>query len=174
MCGRNSEISSPELPRGLNSRHGGKSLFFATARRVLKEPNDSGIGSPANRTRSGFGSKRSTWLGPPDINRKITRSARGRTWGGLAEKALAAKALCRSSNEVRATHPKPAPACRRNCRREVVQDGNPYGPGHFIWVYGVYTNSLTLNRALHNSVNGDWVRNSRAIWNSAEVGARPR
>ena len=35
-------------------------LFLATARRVLNEPNDSGIGCPASRTNSGFGSNKST------------------------------------------------------------------------------------------------------------------
>ena len=43
--------------------------FFATARRVITEPKLSGSGCPAYLIRSGFGSQRSTWLGPPCINR---------------------------------------------------------------------------------------------------------
>src|ERR1051325_10212150 len=119
MLGRKSETSMPHWPRLAKGRQGGRSLFLATARRVLNVPKDSGIGWPARRTRSGLGSNRSTWLGPPDMKRKITLLALGWKWGCLGERALfdlvgasdsEARRFCESSSEARARSPKPPPA----------------------------------------------------------------
>ena len=79
----------PDWPRLRNGRSGGSNLFFATSRRVLNVPNDSGIGWPARRIKSGFGSNRSTWLGPPDMKRKMTLRARGAKCGGFGASGLA-------------------------------------------------------------------------------------
>src|SRR5829696_5813026 len=128
MFGRKSEISMPLWPRGLNSRQGASNLFFATARRVLKWPKDSGMGWPASLMRSGLGSKRSTWLGPPDMKGKMTRLAFGAKWVGLGVKGFSdASSPCSPSSDVSATMPKPPPARFRKVRRDVVKE--PYGPG---------------------------------------------
>src|SRR5687767_16009289 len=108
MFGRKSEISIPDWPRGLKARCGASNLFFATARLVLNVPNDSGIGWPASRIRSGFGSNRSTWLGPPDMKRKMTLLALAWKWVGDGDSGLidggasAASKPSRLSSEARA------------------------------------------------------------------------
>src|SRR6266487_3480410 len=47
-----------------------------------------GSGLPPSCWRRGFGSKVSTWLGPPDIKRKMIRLARGSKGGGFTAKGL--------------------------------------------------------------------------------------
>src|SRR5438034_5960500 len=104
----------PDWPCLWNGRKGGNKLFFATLRRVLNAPNDSGIGWPANRTKSGFGSNKSTWLGPPDMKRKMTARARGGKCGGRGARGfetvfwaegLAANKPSRSNSDASANNP---------------------------------------------------------------------
>src|SRR4051794_17187196 len=72
----------------------------------------------------GFGSKRSTWEGPPYMNRKMTLVAFASKWGGLGDSGSGASAaVARGRNpssasiEARARPAKPPPACQRNSRR---------------------------------------------------------
>src|SRR5688572_99196 len=82
---------------------------------VMIGPKLSGCGFPANSFSFGFGSKRSMWLGPPSMNRKITLLACPEVWGGRAVAGDATESLSRYAN---AKAPKPAPPLVRNSRRE--------------------------------------------------------
>src|SRR5687768_7374606 len=79
-----------------------------------------GSGWPAYLIRSGFGSNRSTWLGPPCMNSQITRLARGAKCGSAGARGFFAAALAFSpeSNEASASIPAPPPAVRKKSRRE--------------------------------------------------------
>ena len=74
----------------------------------------SGRGLPASLLSSGLGSKRSRWLGPPSMKRKILPLPQ--LWGifgrvGLFEARASSGSLARADN---ATAPKPAPAEQEN------------------------------------------------------------
>src|SRR2546422_5568377 len=131
----------PDWPPRRNGRKGGNKLFFATLRRVLNAPNDSGIGWPASRIKSGFGSNKSTWLGPPDIKRKMTARACGVKCGVRGARGfgtvfsvmgLAANRPSRSNNDASASRPKPPPARRKKSRREAERLPPKTGPEHWL------------------------------------------
>src|SRR6266508_3000375 len=137
----------PDWPCLWNGRKGGNKLFFATLRRVLNAPNDSGIGWPANRIKSGFGSNKSTWLGPPDMKRKMTARARGVKWGGRGASGFglargfsatvsAANRSSRSKSDASASSPNPPPARRKKSRRETERALPKTGPEHGLIVIG--------------------------------------
>src|SRR5205807_734113 len=71
---------------------------------------------PSYFASAGFGSNVSTCDGPPFMNRKITRFARGANCGIGPLAPTDAIALCPSS-PARPTTPKPAHVCRSICRR---------------------------------------------------------
>src|SRR6185369_2124620 len=143
----------PDWPCLRNGRKGGSKLFFATLRRVLNARNDSGIGWPANRIKSGFGSNKSTWLGPPDMNRKMTARARGGKCGGRdargfgtasSVEGLAANRPSQSNSDVSARRPKPPPAQRKKSRREAERTPPKTGPEH--WLIELFTAHPTATR----------------------------
>ena len=80
------EIQSPLSPRRRNSARGGRS--------VARPPRAAAAGAarPASATSRGLWSKVSTCDGPPCMQRKITRRARGVKWGGRAASGPAATA----------------------------------------------------------------------------------
>src|SRR6266567_3904918 len=97
------------------------------------------MGCPARRIKSGFGSNKSTWLGPPDMKRKITRRARGAKCGAFgasgfgkgdawrSEAPAASRPSC-SKSEASASRPSPPPARPRNSRRVVGRVAEAVGP----------------------------------------------
>src|SRR5687768_11162035 len=94
---------------------------------VMTRPKLGGIGLPASSARSGLGSKRSMWEGPPSMKRKMTLFALGGWIGffgarGLANAAWSGELRRRST---RASPPKPAPLRRRKSRREVARLRRP-------------------------------------------------
>ena len=110
--GNQSEIHRPLSPCCfhvlLDSRRG----EFTSPMAVTGRSKLSGRGLPASLLSSGFGSKRSRWLGPPSMKRNITFFALPQLWGifgrvGLFEARASSGSLTRADN---ATAPKPAPA----------------------------------------------------------------
>ncbi len=92
-----------------------------------------GSGWPWSRFSNGFGSNVSIWLGPPCMNRKITCLARAGKCGGRAANGFAADTggaagsrPSRPSRSSSAQLPKPSPAWRSICRREI---GTPTAVG---------------------------------------------
>src|SRR5262245_43150145 len=81
--GNQSEIHRPLCPCCCQRRFEGMSVLLAVPIAVIGRPNDSGIGWPANRSNSGLGSNKSTWLGPPSMNNHMTDLAVAAKWGGL-------------------------------------------------------------------------------------------
>src|SRR5204863_397693 len=60
----------------LRLRNAGRRIEIANRRGAAGEDGPLvGGGVPCRRCKSGFGSNSSRWLGPPDMNRKITRCA---------------------------------------------------------------------------------------------------
>ena len=121
MCGRKSLISRPDWPRGRNGLIGPSSGLPATLRRVITSPKLPGNGWPAYLARSGLGSNKSMWLGPPCMNSQMTRLARGAKCGcrgasGSVAPGQAARASC-CIRPAKAKPPIPPPAFSKNCRR---------------------------------------------------------
>ena len=119
-CGKSSLTSIPHLPARLNSQ-GEPSRFPVAVRSSLGFANGSGL--PFSARRRGFGSKVSTWLGPPLMNKKMTRLARAGKCGALGASGLdvpcPACAPSAPSKPWSANAPKPAPALRRRFRLDV-------------------------------------------------------
>src|SRR5438105_3607524 len=99
--GNRSETSMLDRPHLVNLRDEASSVPGPRAFRSgsFSRP---GMGRPCHFARAGFGSKRSTWLGPPYINKKMHEvaragmcGARGAAGGGSADfsaaEALAVK-----------------------------------------------------------------------------------
>ena len=78
----------PAWPCLRNVRRVASSQLRSTPRLVVGRPNDSGNGCPCSRCKSGFGSKSSRWLGPPDMNREIAPWAFGAWWPRTARSGL--------------------------------------------------------------------------------------
>src|SRR5215472_8085535 len=72
IFGYQSETHMPLSPYCFQVRVDGMSVFDEVPIAVITLPNEAGMGCPAIRCNSGFGSKRSTWLGPPSMNSQIT------------------------------------------------------------------------------------------------------
>ena len=75
MCGSQSEKSRPLSPYLANLRLLARSVLPPVPIGVMTRPKLAGSGVPWRRVNSGLGSKRSTWLGPPSMKRKMTRLA---------------------------------------------------------------------------------------------------
>src|SRR6202030_971960 len=84
VFGMKSEYSAPHWPYGLNSRGlastAAVGLMNASLSWLVIE---GGSGWPCHFLSSGLGSKRSTWLGAPSMNMKITFWALGASGGAL-------------------------------------------------------------------------------------------
>src|SRR5690242_20271879 len=83
ISGYQSDTQIPLWPYCLKVRNDGINELLPVPMAVIGWPNDSGIGLPASFTSSGFGSKRSMWLGPPSIKHQITDFAVGLKCGGF-------------------------------------------------------------------------------------------
>src|SRR5262245_9058671 len=75
--GRRSDSSIPLRPCFANSRVLGMMTASPCVSWLFGRPVDSGSGLPAHFASAGLGSNRSIWLGPPTMNRKMTRLAFG-------------------------------------------------------------------------------------------------
>ena len=79
VWGSSSDTSRPESPCLANFH--GDPLILGSASLIMANlwslMTDLGIGSPSRFSSRGLGSKRSMWEGPPDMNREMTRLARG-------------------------------------------------------------------------------------------------
>ena len=136
-CGKRSDISTPDWPHFLKTR---REPSKVPKLRALSTGSFSlnGIGWPCRLTSSGLGSNKSTWLGPPYMNKKITFRAFAGKCGGLGasgEGGAAAvfsdaparplkKPSC-ASIAVKAVPTNPPPACQRNPRRVRPHGGPP-------------------------------------------------
>src|SRR5262249_39956599 len=86
-------------------------------------PKLGGRGWPSSRLSSGLGSNRSTWLGPPVMNRKMHRLALAGKWPALGARAPAgggepaAGRASRASRAARPSRPDPHPARLSSSRR---------------------------------------------------------
>src|SRR5262245_19747443 len=126
VCGRSSLTSVPHLPRFANFHGLPKSDLFA---RCTKLYSTSPLYSlPLCFVSSGFGSKRSTWLGPPCMNSEIIAFAFGAKCGFFAARLgggfspglagpSAARSPSRCSKCASAKNPTPAEVRDRNARR---------------------------------------------------------
>src|SRR5439155_9512930 len=107
-CGNRSLTSIPAWPCFLNLNGDGRQL---TVRVRTSFGCSNGNGLPLYSASFGFGSKRSTCEGPPDMKRKIIRLARGVNGGGLTASGLLladSRDLASSANKpARARVPKP-------------------------------------------------------------------
>ena len=87
-CGSRSDTSRPDWPWRANVRVLASSGVSPLVNWLTGRPKLSGNGWPCRRASSGLGSNRSTWLGPPTMNRKMTASARAGKCGGRAASGL--------------------------------------------------------------------------------------
>ena len=74
----------PHCPRGANLRWLASTAAVGLMKASCKSlVSDAGSGLPSHFSSSGFGSNKSSWLGPPSMNRKITFLAFGANIGAL-------------------------------------------------------------------------------------------
>ncbi len=76
MCGSQSETQIPARPWRAQVRREARRGAPYSPIAVTTRPKLGGSGCPARRLSSGLGSKRSMWLGPPSMKRKMTLRAR--------------------------------------------------------------------------------------------------
>ena len=88
--GRRSETSIPLRPCFFHVRVLGRMTSSPLVNWLFGRPLSSGRGLPAHFASAGLGSNRSIWLGPPTMNRKITRFAFASKWGGFTAKGFLA------------------------------------------------------------------------------------
>src|SRR3982074_2834208 len=82
--GMKSENSVRHWPYEVNVRGLGKTWAVGLMKASCSSfVTDAGNGMPAHFFRAGLGSKRSSWLGAPSMNRKITFFALAEKWGRL-------------------------------------------------------------------------------------------
>src|SRR6185437_5546920 len=120
-CGNSSLTSIPLLPYLANLNGEGSSLPPPLPRLVPS------FVSPLYFASAGLGSNVSTCEGPPFINRKMTRLARGVKWGALGASGLLAPLVAACSEEpsnpspastlAKPRAPKPLPRLHSICRR---------------------------------------------------------
>src|SRR5687768_5371964 len=125
VWGSNSETSIPDPPCFLNL-NGDPRRLPVLVRMSFGISNGSGL--PESRVRSGLCSKRSTWLGPPDMKRKMTRLARGAYIGARGVRGLeiwdlrfeivAAASDSLLNTDASPSMPNPLAKCLSICRRE--------------------------------------------------------
>ena len=107
MCGNSSLTGMPLSPWRVNFQ--GLGMMLPTSLNIVGLTG-TGMGLPASRSKSGFGSNESTCETPPDMKQKITLFA-------LGVKCGLRPAPGRS--ELRAIDPKPVEHCASICRREI-------------------------------------------------------
>ena len=73
-CGYFSEIHIPDWPYCWKEYGEGKAVGLVSLVKKLSSLRYAGIVLPAHSLSAGFGSKVSTWLGPPYMKRKMTES----------------------------------------------------------------------------------------------------
>src|SRR5437660_12626727 len=79
-----SETSVPHWPYAVNVRGLGKTWAVGLMKASCSSfVTDAGNGMPAHFFSAGLGSNRSSWLGAPSMNRKITLFALAEKWGRL-------------------------------------------------------------------------------------------
>ena len=121
MCGNRSLTSMPLWPYFLKAHGDFMSPPAFSSLNVSERSN--GTAFPLSRLRRGFGSKVSTCEGPPCMNRKITRLARGAKCvcfgasGPLGRDAD--RRLSPANSAARPTLPNPQAVWRSNARREI-------------------------------------------------------
>ena len=114
--GIRSETHCPLPPCRANLRVLARTVSRPLVNWLLSWPTDAGSGLPCHFANSGLGSNRSTWLGPPVMNRKMTRFAVGSWCGFLAASGSAARVDCAVS-QASARPPRPPPAACSAARR---------------------------------------------------------
>src|SRR5258708_7639577 len=116
-----SEYSAPHWPYGLNSRGLARTAAVGLMKASLSWlVIDGGSGLPCHFFNSGLGSNRSTWLGAPSMNMKMTFLALAGSGGALGASGSvrcdAALALP-PSRSASAMAPRPPAQSRKNNRR---------------------------------------------------------
>src|SRR5437870_13381406 len=86
--GYQSETQMPLWPYCFQVRCEGIRVFEAVPMAVTTRPKEAGIGWPASLSRVGFGSNKSTWLGPPSIKSQMIDFALGVWCGGFGASGL--------------------------------------------------------------------------------------
>src|SRR5215831_14073433 len=147
-CGSRSETSRPDWPCLENLRVLARSGVSPLVNWLTGLPKLSGSGLPCHLARSGFGSNRSTWLGPPTMNVKITDLALASWCGFLAASGLPVTFSLpypsRASSQESASDPKPPPARTRKSRRVRAggreesnwRNASPILPTYFFFFFG--------------------------------------
>ena len=120
-CGIKSEIIIPDCPLGFTGATGARARYLSTPT-VTSRPSTGGeIFSPCFFRINSFGSNRSGCEGPPAINRKMTRLARGAKCGSRTASGFDAATATLLSMCCRASPPNPqADACRNRRRFGVL------------------------------------------------------
>ncbi len=120
-CGIRSDMSRPDLPCFLNFRVLANSGVSPLVNWLTGMPKLGGSGLPCHFARAGLGSNRSTGLGPPTMNMKMTDFARAAKCGFFATSGLtgsfSAARPSRARSQDSASAPQPPPAWRRKSRR---------------------------------------------------------
>jgi hypothetical protein len=116
--GNSSLTSIPARPYFANFHGEGKALPSGRAlpSSLLVFSGRTGSRLPSHLASSGLGSKVSIWEGPPDMNRKMIRFARGVKWGIFVAPTAFARAES-ASTPARATEPNPPASWPSICRR---------------------------------------------------------
>src|ERR1700704_6481191 len=114
----------PDLPWGVNlrglARTAAVGLMKASWRSLVS---DAGSGLPFHFSSSGLGSNRSSWLGPPSMNMKMTFFAFGANMGGFGARGLVSAVAPYPSPPNRfasAIVPTPPAQLRKNFRRDWI------------------------------------------------------
>ena len=125
MCGSQSLKSIPHWPCLANFRLLASRLLPPVPIGVMTLPKLAGSGLPCCRVSSGFGSKRSTWLGPPSMNRKMTDLAFAGNCGFFGASGSTARAASEAATLPRPVPP--GPERRSRCRRSEGTHGGRKG-----------------------------------------------
>src|SRR6185295_5796508 len=119
--GKRSDTSMPLRPYLLNVRFVPKSFAVGEMNWYFASPKSFGRDWPCSWFSSGFGSKVSRWLGPPDMKRKITDFAFGVSVASFGASGLirpsSARSRCWWRIDASASEPKPQNASWMNSRR---------------------------------------------------------
>ena len=88
MCGCQSDTHVPDWPYCAELALVGRIVLSLVPIAVMTRRTTAGIGLPASLSSAGLGSYRSRWLGPPSMNRKMTRFAFGAKCEGRGASGL--------------------------------------------------------------------------------------
>src|SRR5262249_41801840 len=125
-CGRRSEITTPDFPRGEKGTAGPSVRDFSSPTVMTLSEGRTAGGLPWSLTSRALKSNRSCWDGPPDMKRKITRFALAGYCAGWALNGLAALTAS-ASIASRARAPNPQAVFRRNLRRLIGPKSELFG-----------------------------------------------